>query len=224
MPTNQEQWSDARLELLHDHYKDTFSYIREREKQRDFLFLLVIALFGVLFLEVQYPANFQAIFSEIQAQGAKLDLRAIPLAAIMSVTWTIVLIFAIRYCQVSISIERQYDYLHKVEEKLGDIFGDSEIFCREGAAYLSKYPLFSTWTWIFYTALFPIIVVAAVIPLLYVEWSSPNYPVYHRVYDTIIALAVIASFVLYRIAPYVQERIAKRKTSRPAQAKHAKRS
>jgi hypothetical protein len=141
-----EKWTDARLGLLHDHYKDTFSINREREKQRDGLFYWVIALFGILFLEVQYPANFQSIFSEVSAQGAKLDLKAVPLAAIMSATWTFTLAIAMRYCQVSTHIERQYTYLHKLEDKIKSIVGDNEVFGREGSAYLQDYPIYSIWT------------------------------------------------------------------------------
>ena len=44
-----------RLEVLHDHYKESFSYIRERERERDRLFLILIALFALLALEIQYP-------------------------------------------------------------------------------------------------------------------------------------------------------------------------
>jgi hypothetical protein len=203
-----KQWNDARLALLHDHYKDTFSFIREREKQRDFLFLLIIALFGVLFLEAHYPANFQSIFSEINAMGAKFDIKAIPMAAIMSVTWTIVLTYAMRYCQVSINVERQYTYLHRLEDKMAFITGEDEVFCREGKTYLKDYPLFSNWAWLFYTMMFPAIIIVASIPLLYIEWSSLQYPIFHKVYDTIIAVAIIISFALYRIVPQLQRWLA----------------
>ena len=47
------------VDILHDHYKESFSHIRDREKQRDRLFLFLIGVLGLLFLEVQYPANLQ---------------------------------------------------------------------------------------------------------------------------------------------------------------------
>ena len=199
-----ERWTDARLELLHDHYKDSFSYIREGEKRRDSLFLFVIALLGILFLEVQYPNNFQTLFSEIEAQGAKFTLKSIPMAVIMSVTWTIVLTLAMRYCQTSINIERQYDYLHEIERKLMTIVGDKDIFIREGRSYLNNYPLFSTWALIYYTAVFPAIFITSITILIYIEWSIFQSSFYYQLYDTIIAVAIAITFFLYRIAPQIR--------------------
>ncbi len=37
--------TEKHLEVLHDHYKETFSQIREREKLRDQLLLALIGLF-----------------------------------------------------------------------------------------------------------------------------------------------------------------------------------
>jgi hypothetical protein len=204
--------SEAKLTLLHEHYNQTFSLIREREKQRDNLFLVMVALFGVLFLAVQYPANFQALFSEVSTPGAKLDLRAIPFAAIMSVTWTIALLFSIRYCQVSIHIERQYRYLYTIEEKLSECFGGTELFQREGRAYKQDYLLFSKWVRFFYISLLPLIVIVAICALLFVEWSvsATLLPIYHQVYDTIVASAILVSFLLYRVAPQVSKYRARR--------------
>jgi hypothetical protein len=208
-----EPSADKKLELLHDHYKDTFSLIREREKLRDTHFLIVVALFGVLFLEVQYPSNFQAIFSEFTTSGAKLDLRAIPFAAIMSVTWTLTLLFAMRYCQTSIHIGRQYAYLHQLEDKLSGLFGDEDVFRREGRAYKNNYPLFSSWAHFFYAWLLPLIVITAVTALLTLEWNAPDslLPLYHKFYDFTTASAVMLSFILYRVLPQLRRYHARRK-------------
>ncbi len=46
---------EQHLDVLHNHYTESFAYIREWEKQRDRLFLVLIGLFALLFFEVQYP-------------------------------------------------------------------------------------------------------------------------------------------------------------------------
>ncbi len=40
--------TDTRLDILHDHYKGSFSHTHEREKQRDRLFLVLTILFALL--------------------------------------------------------------------------------------------------------------------------------------------------------------------------------
>mgnify|MGYP006894386006 CR=1 len=41
-----------KVEIIYKHYEDTFSIIREREKQRDFLFLVVIGFLGLLVIQL----------------------------------------------------------------------------------------------------------------------------------------------------------------------------
>jgi hypothetical protein len=103
------------LEVLHDHYKESFSYIRERERERDRLFLILIALFALLALQIQYPINFRGALSSITFLGIELDAGSLPLPAFLTATWVVTLAITLRYCQASINVERQYEYLHKLE-------------------------------------------------------------------------------------------------------------
>src|SRR5215217_8064842 len=104
-----------RLEVLHDHYKESFSYIRERERERDRLFLILIALFALLALEIQYPINFRG--------------------AVGTLT---VLVITFRYCRASSNVEGQYTYLHTLEDKISAELKDKELYRREGKAYESE--------------------------------------------------------------------------------------
>jgi hypothetical protein len=193
---------NKKLEILHDHYKETFSYIHEREKQRDNLFLIVIGLLGLLFLEVQYPSDIQSVLKIIKTPAAEINFSIFPVPIITSLTWTVFLIIVLRYCQVSITIERQYEYLHKLEEVIGDFFQDS-IYNREGRAYLISYPIFSEVLWIFYTQLFPLLII--VLQVLIIRWEI-NYSVidYHYIYDAIMGAGATLALVLYRIPQLVE--------------------
>src|SRR5215210_6052030 len=62
------------IEVLHDHYKESFSYIRERERERDRLFLILIALFALLALEIQYPINFRSAVGTLRFLGIELNV------------------------------------------------------------------------------------------------------------------------------------------------------
>lgn len=122
---------DSLRETLHDHYKETFQYIRERETLRVRLFLFLIALYAVLAVQIQYPRKFDGSVETINLLGVQVDVSSLSLAALLSATWVFVLAVVLRYCQTTMNIERQYDYLHKVEGRLSPEFGD-DVYCREG--------------------------------------------------------------------------------------------
>jgi len=195
--------NDIKLNILHDHYKESFLYIRDREKHRDRLFLLIIALIGILFLEIQYVEIFPNIFKNINLESFNLDLSTVPIFVFLSITWTYLFILVLKYCQIAISIERQYEYLYILEKKITNIFNDKEIYSREGRAYIKNYPIFSEFAWIFYVLIFPIIVILSTALLLYFEWNMENTVYYHLIYDSLLVLGVVLSFILYRIWSFV---------------------
>lgn len=199
--TNQFEQKEIKLNLLHDHFKDSFIYIREREKLRDKLFYIIISLFGILAFQIQYPINFHNALTTISILETNFDLRIVPLQAILSLTWTFIFVLLMKYYQTTINIERQYPYLHKIEEKISELLEDKEIYCREGYEYLNKYPVFSDWTWIFYTYIMPLVFLSTTIILVYNECSNLEYPNYYKVYDLIIALFIIITLILYKIKP-----------------------
>jgi hypothetical protein len=192
---------NTKLEVLHDHYKESFLHIREREKQRDRLFLFVIALIGVLFLEIQYSDVFSNILGNIKLEFVELDISIMPISIFLSVTWTYLFVIVLKYCQSSIFIERQYEYLHHIEDKISQLFGDQSVYCREGKAYLNKYPLFSNMVWIFYILLFPIIIILSVGLIIYLESYKIEAPLYHLIYDLLLAIGIVVSFMFYRFFP-----------------------
>ena len=197
---------ESQLEVLHDHYKVSFRLIREREKQRDRLFLIIIALIGLLYFELGYPEMAKQIVRHAEAGGVVVDLSAVPISVFLSVTWTMLFALALRYCQTSILIERQYTYLHSVETRLAEMSDFTGMFQREGKSYLDRYPAFSTWAWIFYTMLFPGIILTAVIMALLLEAEQINGSQYVFVYDAVIASGLALTFILYR-TPEVWHRL-----------------
>jgi hypothetical protein len=193
--------SDVQLEVLHDHYKESFSYIRDREKQRDRLFLIVLGLLTLIAVEILYPADFDGALGRFELSGAQVDISSLPLAAILGSSWMFTFALSLRYCQVCINVERQYEYLHGLEEKISKQFGDAQLYSREGKSYLEDYPLFSDWAWICYVFIFPLIVVLVIATLLIVEWTALSYSLPYKLFDSLTALAVITSFFLYRLLP-----------------------
>src|SRR5918995_7024935 len=190
-----------RLEVLHDHYKESFLYIREREKERDRLFLILIALFALLALEIQYPINFRGTVGTLTFLGIELNVDALPLPAFLTATWVTVLVITLRYCQASTNVERQYKYLHTLEDKISAELKDDELYRREGRAYKSENSPFRWWVRRFYVVVLPVIAIIATGVLIYQEWARLEYPLLGRIFDLISASGVAVSFVLYRIVP-----------------------
>ena len=198
-----------RLEILHDHYKESFSYIRERERERDRLFLILIALFALLALEIQYPINFKGAVGTLKFLGIELNVDALPLPAFLTATWVTVLVITLRYCQASINVERQYKYLHTLEDKISAELGDDELYRREGRAYKSEYSPFRWWVRRFYVIVLPVIAIIATGVLIYNEWTKLGYPLLGNIFDLVCASGVAVSFVLYRIVPLISGTIDK---------------
>lgn len=206
------------LATLHDHYKDTFAHIKEWERRRDRAFFAVAALIGFLFLGVNYPATVKAVFTEATLANAKFDPTKLPVGILLSVGWSVLFALVLRHCQASITIERQYHYLHALEGKLAAVTGDEGLFQREGLGYLSEYPAFSTWAYLFYAAVFPLTVVVVSTMLLVFE-SASNYGLFHPIYDAVMGLGIVVSFFLYRLWPLVVKKCVKDKKGTPRERK-----
>lgn len=196
------------LEVLYDHYKESFSYIREREKQRDYLFLVVIGISGLLVLAVFFPKNFQDVIQDPAASGLVTNIKALPFPVITSGIWTFLLIFFIKYGQSTINVERQYEYLHHIEGRISDLFGDKDIFSREGRSYEKNYPIFCWWVWIFYTVFFPIVLIIAITTVLWVERYSQEG--YYQYYDPVVYFSIIVSILLYFMPKKLSKWLAKK--------------
>jgi hypothetical protein len=193
--------SDAQLEILHDHYKDTFARIRQAEISRDRLFLAIIGIFTLLIIEIGYPATVVSTLGTLKVVGGAVNLKALPLAALLNATWVLALTVGLRYCQTSVLVNRQYPYLHLLEETLSPAVGGGNLYQREGKVYLESYPLLLNVAWIAYGFLFPIVVMLAVVGLVVAEFTNLPYPVYQTVFDALIAGAIIFVFFVYRVHP-----------------------
>lgn len=191
----------GRLGILHDHYKESFALIRERERHRDRTFLILLGLFALLILEVGYPAQFGGSLDSASVAAGEVDLDALPLAALLSATWVFTMAIALRYCQLSITVERSYDYLHRLEDSISPLLGDNGVYRREGKFYLNRYPPLLNVSWILYGYGFPAIIAIAIVWLLVGEWMRLDYPAIHKLFDTAIGVTILVTLYLYRVHP-----------------------
>jgi len=193
--------SQSNLELLHDHYKETFSLILARERRRDRFLLWLLFLFAVLILEIQYPVDAHGALGSITILGNTINLHALPLALLLNASWFLVAAILLKWCQLTTSVERQYDFLHLLEDRISDALGDDDVYRREGRVYLSKYPRLLNWAWLSYVYLIPVGLFAGTIYLYTVEARSLPYSVPSKVIDGLFASLIVISLFLYRFIP-----------------------
>jgi hypothetical protein len=116
---------------------------------------------------------------------------------LLSTSWTFLAALLLRYYRASIHVDKQYDYLHVIEKRLASVVGE-DCLAREGAAYLTKkFSAFRHVVWIFFTVLFPVIVVSVVGYAINLEWCQTDLLTLHKVYDSVLALAVLCTVGLF---------------------------
>lgn len=187
--------NDAELTILHDHYKDTFAYIREYAKYRGQLFFFILLVIAIMLFQLYSPKGAETALSEATAQQLGLS-SPIDISFIGSLTWFVLLGILVRYFQTMALIEKQYTYIHNLEAQLSAIF-KGNAFTREGKSYLSNYPLFSEWTHILYTIIFPILLLLIMTIKIVDEWQQSTSVSWILIFNSGIFLMIVISTALY---------------------------
>ena len=189
---------DAKLEILHAHYVETFSHIRDALNQRDRLFAYIVIGITAMLLQVVAPQDTGIVLGKLVAD--KLGLSGpLPLGLLVTVLWFAILGLVIRCFQAVIYIERQYAYVHSIEELLNSGYGGAA-FTREGKSYLSDYPLFLKWTSALYTIAFPSLLVLVLAIKLVTEFCRVSAVGWLLVFDALTFTAISVSVALYLLS------------------------
>jgi len=135
----------------------------------------------------------------------KLELKfPIDITFIGSIIWFGLLSLVVRYFQTVVHIERQYKYIHQIEEQLSSEYAN-KVFTREGKAYLNDYPVFSSWAWILYTIVFPALLVVLVIFKINREiWQAGSISLLISV-NSAIALFIVLSILFYLLSVHFKK-------------------
>ena len=186
---------EKKIELLCDHYKDTFSHIKDALKQRDRFFLFVVLLIVLFLFQLYSPKDFgESISALISAQmgvSNKIDLTFLS-----SLIWFLLLASSIKYYQTVVFIERQYKYLHSLEDYISPFF-DGKAFTREGKSYLTNYPKFSHWSSFLYTFFYPVLLIIILLIKLVSEYRIAACVNIFIIANSILFLGVLISTILY---------------------------
>lgn len=147
--------NSEKLQILSEHYAHTFNFLQSHLKRRDKLFMWVLLILAIMLFYIYIPLEVTNLVNQLLEK--KLEVKThINFLYIQSVIWFVLLAVVIKYFQSVIFIERQYGYLHAIEELLSSEY-EKSAFTREGKAYLNDYPAFLNWASFLYTILFPAI-------------------------------------------------------------------
>ena len=107
------------LDVLYDHYKETFSLSKEAQGRRNKSFLVLCILEAFSFLILIRPEKaFKLILD-----GINLELDStlqISNTIIQTLLWLLIAYIMIRYIQDVLYVERQYMYLNKLEKEISN--------------------------------------------------------------------------------------------------------
>lgn len=187
---------EPKFNNLCSHYKDTFDIHHASIKQRDTLFYGLLVILAVFTLQLSSTEIVVGVVNDSvnKATGIKIGKSA---DFVSTLLWLLLLGFTTRYYQVVLEIERQYGYLHILEEKLNSYYPETKVFTREGQSYLSKYPLFSNWVWFLYTVFFPSLIIFSVIMKGNSEIREIQSIEVNQIINVVCYLVIATSSILY---------------------------
>lgn len=140
--------------ILYDHYKDTFLLQKDNEKSRNKLFIALCICILVLMLMIIYPNNIYENIQELFIDKLGISIN-FELKVLEAFNWFIISYLTIRYYQINANIEKNYKYIHHIENEL-EKKHKLPIY-REGRNYLDQYPMFLAFSYTFYKYVFPIL-------------------------------------------------------------------
>lgn len=177
------------IELLYDHYKETFDLSIEAQKRRNKNFIVLCILEALSFLILLKPDKvFELILSEINKE---LDATlVIGNTILQTLLWLLITYVLIRYVQDMLYIERQYIYLEKLEKKISRTISIN-VFDREGDNYQMQYPIVLNLIDLYYKLLMPIFFIAVNTTHIHREWIILNKITLALICDTILYVAIL---------------------------------
>ncbi|NJC97358.1 MAG: hypothetical protein C3F07_10000 [Anaerolineales bacterium] len=192
------------IEVLSKHYSETFDLVRQVVARRDRLFLYILLVIFVLLLYMSNPEAIRDWVNSVFSSQLKVEngteiaplfdvsvIGAVLLLGLLSLSHT--------YFQAVLHVERQYDYVYKLEDQLSKHFEDPA-FTREGRHYLKHQHKFSGWTKSIFWYLFPFLYLAFMLFWMWFLVINPVTPLIYKIVDFAISLSILNSLRLYLLA------------------------
>ena len=191
---------DKKADLLYDHYKDTYNSLQKKISERNKVFLYLIILTFLTIFSLQNLLDITHITEGFTESYFKLNDLVIGKDLVNSIILLIYLYFIIRYCQLNISINRLYEYIHSKESTLQKEPYNIEI-SREGLSYLEAYPWILQFIHWIYTLFFPFFIITVIIWKWKLEFNLyiKQLDNFYFLLNTSVSMLITVSIVLYML-------------------------
>lgn len=186
--------SDTQLQVVSDHYSQSLTILKGDLKKRDYLISLILIVLVLLMFQVYAPEDSSRTISEFVSSKLGVD-TAVNLSYITTAIWFWLLAVSLRYYQIVVDIERQYDYLHSLEKIISNSIPGGSAFTNESTNYHKSIRAFKKWSHLVYTVIFPTLLLITVVSSIVLEHIRDQSQL--LAFDTVLALFVIASTILY---------------------------
>lgn len=183
-----------KIEILYNHYKESNTLIKKAQEERNKLFkyLCLAILFNLIFLI--YPDEIIDILNQFFNNNYSITI-SITYIIIQSSCWILITYLLIQYLHKNIYVERQYTYLKKLEEEIGNEL-KTKVFNRESNNYLNNYPLILNVLDFFYKWFLPIAIILINGIKLYYEYVN-KVCLFLKITDTLCFSFIFLLIVLY---------------------------
>lgn len=187
------------LELLYDHYKETFNLSKEAQNRRNKGFLMLCILEAISFWLLIQPEKVFELLTDGINNGLDVTL-SLSNTIMQTLLWIVTVYILIRYIQDVLYVERQYGYLSVLEKQISEL-NEIDIFKRESDNYLSNYPIVLNLIDLFYKTFMPILFIIINSVRIFMEWENAIQISIALVCDTAIfsAVFIITWFYFFEI-------------------------
>lgn len=197
---------DPHLEILANHYSETFGLLKADVGRRDRLFLYMLIVIFLLLLYMSAPTDMgewinSFIISQAGNANGTTTVKVIDVSFIGTILWFGFLSLSHTYFQAVLHVERQYGYIYNLEKQISQHF-DGHAFIREGKHYRDNKRKFSSWTKFIFWILSPLLIILFLIYWQVFLFSNSQTEVIYLVVNSLISLSVIISMGLYLWALY----------------------
>lgn len=191
--------SDSQLQVLSNHYSETFGLLKTAVDKRDRLFVYILVVVFALLLYMNAPttvSDWLNLFVNNQAGGNGNSTKLIDPSFISVILLLSLLSLSHTYFQTVLHIERQYDYVYELEALLSQGFVQ-KAFTREGQHYKDHRRKFASWTKIIFWYLFPFLFLVFNILWLIFLYTGSNHTILYLAVDSLIEASLFISLGLY---------------------------
>ncbi|OQX22742.1 MAG: hypothetical protein BWK80_29575 [Desulfobacteraceae bacterium IS3] len=148
---------DIKINILIDHYNRQTEINRNERLLRDKLYYAVIFIIAIMFLLISNPSQTQGDIIGFINKISDFNF-SVSFNVLNSLLWVMLLFFLLQLYRLNISIEKNYEYIHLMEQKIASLVGDNEAFSKEGKFYLTNYPKLLNFSHNFYSYITPLLI------------------------------------------------------------------